>query len=201
MLTDERRAKARAMRYKKSIDKELNEADIASRLWEIAEECDELQQDLDNDVLTALDGDNDEENEFKLLAADISAACERLSDNVQPFPDGFDDFFVGIGSAELGVSGYDTYECDFYELDDFETGLARSAARERLMRLTKTELLTAAERCFAVAFTYLELRQKYDSLKAAFDVIKDDNLSLLKTIKELDELYYKGDADGWHSVP
>ena len=36
---------------------------------------------------------------------------------------------------------------------------------------------------------FLDLRQQYDYLKATFDILRDENTSMLKIIKEIDAAY------------
>ena len=75
--TDELRAQAaRELRYKKPILEQLNYESITSELWDIQSKCDELlyMEDVDRDaILDALDGDEDDTEEYRMTFADISA--------------------------------------------------------------------------------------------------------------------------------
>lgn len=59
------------------------------------------------------------------------------------------------------------------------------------MRLTKQEILKAAEQCFGIASAFLNVRYKFDYLKATFDIIRDENTSYLETIKGIEKAYEK----------
>lgn len=40
-----------------------------------------------------------------------------------------------------------------------------------------------------ITLAFFDLRQSYDYLKATFDILRDENTSLLDTIKEIESLY------------
>ncbi len=50
-----------------------------------------------------------------------------------------------------------------------------------------------------MVFHFLDLRQQYDYLKATFDILWDENTSLLKQIKEIEAAYEAADETGWYS--
>ena len=51
------------------------------------------------------------------------------------------------------------------------------------------ELIAAVRQCFKVYQSYIGLRNRYDSLKAAIDILRDQNTGFLQTIKEIERLY------------
>lgn len=51
---------------------------------------------------------------------------------------------------------------------------------------------------FGILLAFFDLRQQYDYLKATFDILRDENTSLLDTIKEIDKAYDDMAADGFH---
>ena len=59
------------------------------------------------------------------------------------------------------------------------------------MRMTKEDLITSARQCFKVYQAYIGLRHRYDCLKSAMDILKDENTGYIKTIKEIEKLYEK----------
>lgn len=99
----------------------------------------------------------------------------------------------------MKVLGYDTYEEDYFELTSYESELARDESEKRLMKLTKQEILQTAEQCFGIAAAFLNVRYKFDYLKATFDIIRDENSSFLENIKDIEEAYEKANADKFDS--
>lgn len=73
-----------------------------------------------------------------------------------------------------------------YEITE---NVAEDEARKKLKRLSKDELITAARQCFKVYQAYIGLRNRYDSLKAAIDILRDQNTGFLQIIKEIEKLY------------
>jgi len=59
------------------------------------------------------------------------------------------------------------------------------------MRLTKADMLSTIGQCLETLIAFLDLRQQYDYLKATFDILRDENTSLLQIIKEIDVAYEK----------
>ena len=75
--------KAKKLRYKKPIAKNLNLETIQQDLWDIQESCEEVHWFTDFDdgsetLINALSGDEDEAYEFKMAFADLCAECERI---------------------------------------------------------------------------------------------------------------------------
>lgn len=204
-LTKQQRA--RGLRYKKAMLAQLNFEDISNSLYDIAEVCAEYQYYFEgdaDDLINALDGDEEEAYEFKMLFSELSAECDQLRDmlNDMQVNEHFDDFFVGImlnGECVFNAVGYDDYEEDYYHLTSFETELASNESAKRLKRLTKDELLSVCGQCFGIAVAYFNVQYKYDYLKAAFDVLKDNNVSYLQIIKDIEEAYEKADSKEWLS--
>jgi hypothetical protein len=194
------------MRFKKSILAELNYETIQDELYEICEQCADVRYFFSEDdtLLNALDGDEEEEFEFKMMFSELDGESERLLNmlNDMYVTEHFDDFFVGLmskGGSNFNVLGFDTYEEDYFHLTEFEKDLAVSEAGKRLMRLTKSELLSITGQCFGVAMSFFNIRQKYDYLKTAFDILRDDNTSFLKVIKEIETAYEKADEEDFNS--
>ncbi len=200
-----KRFKARKLRYKKPIVKELNLDSITQDLWDIQEECEGVRWYTDSDdgedsLINALDGDEDEAHEFKMAFADLCAECERMFNDLDEewVPDCFDIFFVSAGAGETygGLLGWDSYERDYFGLDCSEA-FADDEAKKKLKQMTKDDLIAAARQCFRVYSAYIGLRNRYDSLKAAIDILKDRNTGYLQTVKEIERLYEAVSADDW----
>ena len=83
-----KRYKARQLRYRKAIVKNLNLDFIREELYEIEEECNNVKwyfdsEDGSDSLLNALDGDSDEEFEFKMMFCDLCAECEQMQEDLQ----------------------------------------------------------------------------------------------------------------------
>lgn len=198
---NEKRDKARKMRYKKPIARELNLEKIQSDLWDIQEECENIRWYIDSDdgedsLINALDGDDDEAYEFKIAFADLCAECNRLSEDIQEewIPKCFDIFFVAAGAKDL--LWWDEYEGDYFGISSTEN-FAEDEAKKQLKRMTKDELIESVRRCFKVYQAYIGLRNRYDSLKAAIDVLRDQNTGYLQVVKEIERLYDEVDKNIW----
>lgn len=201
---EKRREKARALRYRKPAVKDLNIAEILEQLTEIEEECAEVHWYCDSEdgwdtLLNALDNDDADAWEFKMAFADLEGQCERMRDDLTDdfhmamgVTEGFDLFFAGIGADAVtgGMMGFDEYEQDYFGLEPgWQSEQAEKAAAEKLKRLTKDELIDTAGRCFRIAVNFLSLRHRYDNLKAAMDILREQNTALLQQVKAIEEAY------------
>lgn len=191
-----RRQKAKNLRYKKPIVRNLNLNFIQQDLWDIQEECENVRwytdsEDGTDSLINALAGDEDEAYEFKMAFGDLCAECDRMAAdfNEEWVPECFDIFFVAIGGRSYDeLLGWDSYEGDYFGIDCADS-FAENEAKKKLKQLTKDELITAARQCFRVYTAYIGLRNRYDSLKAAIDVLRDQNTGVLQAVKEIEKLY------------
>lgn len=90
--------KAKNLRYKKAIVSQLNFEEITSQLYDISSVCEEYQYYFSSDddtLLNALDGDDEQKQEFKMMFSDLSYECDSLRDIVNDtyVSEHFDDFF------------------------------------------------------------------------------------------------------------
>ncbi len=198
--------KARQLRYKKPIVKDLNLQKIYEELWDIQEECENIHwyYETDDDTLiNALDGDEDEAYEFKMMFGDLCAECDKMLDDLKEewVPKCFDLFFVAIGAGEDfgGLLGLDTFEQDYFGLDCSDI-FAEDESKKALKQLTKENLIAAARQCFRIYQSFIALRYRYDCLKAAMDILKDQNTGHLQMVKQIEELYEKAEKEsfGFH---
>lgn len=189
--------KARQLRYKKPIVKSLNLDSIKQDLWDIQETCEEVHwytdsEDGNDSLINALSGDEDEAYEFKMAFADLCAECERMFEDLEEewVPECFDFFFVAAGAGESygGLLGYDEYEQDYYGIDCHDSW-AEDEAKKKLKQMTKDELIVAARQCLKIHSAYIGLRNRYDSMKAAIDILRDQNTGHLQVVKEIERLY------------
>lgn len=192
-----KRWKAKQLRYKKPIVKDLNLDKITEDLYDIMEECENIRwytdsEDGEDSLINVLDGDEDEAYEFKIAFADLCAECERMQEDLQEewIPKCFDIFFVAACAGESfgELLGWDSYEGDYFGIGNMDT-FAEDEAKKRLKQMTKDELIIATRQCFKVYQAYIGLRNRYDSLKAAIDILRNQNTGLLQAIKEIEELY------------
>lgn len=199
-----KRIKALNLRYKKAIAKDINLEQIQEDLSDIMEACDDVRyyfEEDDDTLINALDGNEDEAFEFKMMFANLSAECESMYADLQEeyIPDCFDNFFVAAGKEEQ-LLGWDAYEGDYFGLSfGFEAELARKEAEKRLLRLGKQQLVEAAQICFVVFRAYIGLMYRYDCLKAAMDILRDKNTCYLQLVKQINEAYEKANdaSDGF----
>ena len=135
--------KAKKLRYKKPIVKNLNLETIQQDLWDIQESCEEVHWFTDSDdgsetLINALSGDEDEAYEFKMAFADLCAECERMFDDMQEewVPDCFDILFVAAGAGETygGLLGFDSYEQDYFGIGCSEA-FAEDEAKKKLKQM------------------------------------------------------------------
>lgn len=190
-----RQEKARQLRYKKAVLDEFNLESIQTELWEITEECDNIRWVEDGDertLIDALDGDEEEAFEFRMMFSELSAECEHLHNilSEEYINEYFDDFLAGVSDGSgMRMIGYDTYEEDYYGLTSFEGQKGCAEAQKRLERLTKKEIIAAGNQTFRLLICFLNVRYKYDYLKASFDILKGKNTAFLDVIRQIEKAY------------
>ena len=194
---DTKRIKAKELRYKRPIVKDLNLESIVQNLWDIQEECDNIRWYCDTDeetLINALDGDEDQAFEFKMMFSDLCAECERMCRDLEEewVPEYFDIFFVVMGAGQNfgGILGFDIYEQDYFGIDCSDA-FAEEEGKKILKRLTKDNLIAAARQCFCIYQSYIALRYRYDCLKASMDILRDKNTGYLQMVKQIEDLYEK----------
>lgn len=196
--TDElKRQKARNLRIKKPIVKDLNLDTIKEKLFDIQSECEEIRWYTDSDdgedsLLNALGGNEDEAYEFKMAFADLCAECDALQTdlNEEWVPECFDILFVtaGAGDSFGGLLGYDSYEGDYFGISSFEA-FAEDEAKKKLKQMKKDDLIASMRQCFKIYQAFIGLSVRYDSLKAAIAILRDENTGILQVVKEIEKLY------------
>ncbi|MCM1088951.1 MAG: hypothetical protein NC419_12405, partial [Muribaculaceae bacterium] len=137
--------------------------------------------------------------EFKMAFADLCAECDKMrSDLLEEWvPECFDIFFVAIGAGEYGgLLGWDSYEQDYFGIG-CSSSFAEDNAKKKLKQMTKDDMIAAACQCFKVYHAYIGLKNRYDSLKAALDILRDQNTGYLQTVKEIERLYEAVSEDEW----
>lgn len=201
MEDEKAREKARNLRYKKAIVRDINLEAIRQGLEEMSEACSDVRYFIggaDESLLSELVGSEDEAFELRMMFSGLDADCNRMYEDLENewIPDCFDDFFVavgaGAGASGGGLYGFDDFEGDYFGLcSGYESQIAEEEAAKRLTRLTKKEIVGSAQVCFNVAASYLGLRSRYDNLKAAIDILRGENAGYLQQIKSIDDAYDK----------
>ncbi len=186
--------KAKQLRYKKAALQMLQRDSIEDELYEIMASCEDVRWFMESDdgsLLNAMDSDEEDEYEFRMAFSGLSGKCEALNEIIRDnmITKHFDDFMVGLLGNRYKCIGYDSYEEDYYSLTSFEGGLAERESTKRLMRLTKEKLLAICGQCLGVTLSILDIRHSYDYLKSAFDVLKEQNTSVLQCIKDIEAAY------------
>lgn len=190
-----RKEKAKQLRYRKPIVKNLNLQSIQEQLWIIQEECENIRwfEDTDEEtLLEALDGDEDDAYEFRMMFADLCAECEKMQEDLQEewIPECFDMLFVAVGAGDEygGLLGYDSFEEDYFGIDCTDS-FAEDETKKKLKQMSKDELIAASRQCFKIFQSYIGLQHRYDCLKATIDILKGQNLDFLQSIKEIEKSY------------
>lgn len=195
--------KAKQLRYKKPIARDMNLDYIREQIWNMGELISDVQWFVDDheNLTNALAGDEDEAYAFKMAFCDLAAELEQFESDLDEawIPDCFDDLFPAVGAEYFGgYLGFDSYEHDYYGLNAYEYGYAEKEAEKRICRLTKNELLEAVGACLKVYTSYVALQYRYDCLEASLKIVQEKNLEGLKLVKAIEEQYDKAEEDSNH---
>lgn len=195
--------KAKQLRYKKPIARDMNLDYIREQIWNMGELISDVQWFVDDheNLTNALAGDEDEAYAFKMAFCDLAAELEQFESDLDEtwIPDCFDDLFPAVGADYFGgYLGFDSYEQDYYGLNAYEYGYAEKEAEKRICRLTKNELLEAVGACLKVYTSYVALQYRYDCLEASLKIVQEKNLEGLKLVKAIEEQYDKAEEDSNH---
>ena len=191
--------RTRALRYKRPALQTMGWDAIMAELEEISCACDDVSYYIgDTDALIeAFDGNDEEAYEFRFAFADLSAKCVQLSDAMYDWEEreDFDDCTVALIGNRYDVVGFDTLEEDYYSLTRYEEELATTEAGKRLMRKTKAEMISGIGQALGTLLAFLDLRERYDYLKATMDILRDENHSILQAVKQIEEAYEKASEE------
>ncbi len=191
-----------AMRYKRPALASMGYDMIDSELDEIREACSDVHWYIDGDngetLLNAFDGDSEEE-----LEAESDALYDRLLDlnewNEDDIRRAYDDCTVALIGNRYNLVGFDTMEEDYYSLTGYDEDLAFTEAGKRLMRLTKAQMISRIGQCLGILVSFLNVRQKYDYLKATMDILRDENTILEEQLLKVEEAHKKASDVGFRS--
>ena len=198
-MSESKAERARALRYKRGALASMGFEFLRVELDDICDACDTIQWWTDQDdetLLNALDGDDEDVWEFKMAFAHLKARADELFETIyelcryeDDFGQTYDDCTVALIGNRYQTIGYDGFEEDYYALTGYEQGLAQTESGKRLMRRTKAEIISIIGQCFGILIAFLDLRQQYDYLKATFDILRDENTSMLQQVREIDAAY------------
>ena len=206
-MTVAAREKAKALRWKRPMMRDLNWWHIVETLDEIAEAAADIQW-MDEDEIAEALGDEEEAYEFRVAFSDLAGDCERFREELEQVreyefistdADGedeatlFDLFFPAV-DAGGEMLGYDSFEEDFFPLDPMVTDYARQEAAKRLKRLTKDQLLDAAGLCLRIAAQFVAIQYRYDCLSASLAILRGEQDGLLKMVKGSEDAYTAAEA-------
>lgn len=206
-MTMTKAERSRNLRYKRPALESMSFWEIRDELSSIMDKCSDVHWWMDTDeetLLNALDGDEDDAFEFKMAFSRLEADCERVDQMLNElnwlddFEQVFNDCTVALIGNRFEQIGYDDYEENWCSLTSYEAGLAETEAGKRVMRMTKKEMLSTIGQCVGILLAYWNLRQKFDYLSATFDILRNQNTSLLDTIKEIEKLYNAAEAEEFH---
>ena len=186
--------RSRALRYKRPALQSMGYVAMSNELIDIMEACSDVVWYMDQDdetLINALDGNEDDAWEFKMAFSDLTAKVEQLQDAIRGWMvrEEYDDCTVALIGNRYSLVGYDSFEENYYSLTGYDPELATTEAGKRLMRHTKAEIISTVGQCLGILVAFLDLRQQYDYLKATMDILRDENTSLLKQVKEIEKLY------------
>lgn len=203
--------KCRNLRYKRPALEELGYNTIMDTLQLISEECYEIHWAYDDDetLINAFDGNEEDAYEFKWMFSDLEAEAARLSEAIidnfgwrdDPEKE-FNDVSVALIGNRYNMLGYDGYEEDYFNLTGYDSQLAVSEAGKRVMRMTKAEMLSAIGQTMGLILSFQNVSIKYEALKSTIDIFKDNNMSILQVIKDVETAYkamFEGKAYQWRN--
>lgn len=199
--------RSRNLRWKKPAIAELSYWEIVNKLDDITNECYEIHwySDDDDALVNALDGDEEEAFEFRMLITALEGEAYELDEQFRDFArygdDGekrFNDCSVALIGNRFRQIGYDDIEEDYFSLSSYDSGLAQTDAGKRVMRLTKAEMLSTIGQVLGMILAFKNIELKYEYLKATIDILRDQNNSVIQQIKEIEAAYEAANEEGFY---
>ena len=185
---------------------------IASELEGISEACCDIHSFCDDErtLLDALDGDDEAEYEFRIAFAALDEKVDALLEAFQraewaePYDKQYDpeadfdsclvalveDFYHERGDP---VWGWDAGENDYFDLDPYDGEYAVQKAVKRLCRKTKPQMVRSVQHTLRIFLAMIDIREEFDYIKNAFDIVKDENMALLRTVRDIEDAYETAD--------
>lgn len=207
--------RTRNLRYKRPALASMGFEVMIAELEEIEEACADVHWFVDQDeetLINALDGNEEEAWEFKFAFAALEAQADQLRQAMSenwgypaqfydtPYYRRYDYCTVALVGNRYRTIGWDADEEDYMSLTRYEEELAETEAGKWLMRLTKKDMISTIGQSVGTLLAFLDLRQSYDYLKATFDILRDENTSMLQQIKAIEAAYEEACCvDWWHT--
>ena len=196
---------------------------------QIEEELDNLHYFVetgDETFSNAMNGEDDEETEFRMMFSELEAEAENIREMVGGYNawgspanefvllmnnkeraiqsgeyDNEDDDYTTCRAYDdctvaligkrynFGVDGYDVYERDVFGLDDSGAEYASEAAKKRLMRLKKKDMVELVGQSVSIMLRFQTFYVRYQLLTQTFEQIRGANLETLNLMKEINAQY------------
>lgn len=203
----------RNLMYKRAMVEELNLFEIQNRLTDMMEACSNIHYAFDDDetLISAFDGNEDEAHEFIMTFTDLDIEIERLYESFEEMygyrddPEKeFNDVTVALIGEWFRILGFDSYREDYFGFEShYLEDISVEESQKRIMRKTKKEMLGEIGRTMAFLIKYIDVKSRYESMKATVDIFRDENVAVLGVIKSINDKYNElfdkeGKLERWH---
>lgn len=179
--------------WKKSCLKDLNLVAIKEFLWEISD---------NGDMYGYAGGDEgyyqDYKDQFDDLAGMASNLLEALNDDYF-IGENWDDMTVALLGNTERVLGYDWVEQDYFAMcSPYSEDAAVQEAENRIMRLTKREMLGAFRLVLGTLLAFFDIKTAHDCLVSIVQELDEKGAILELKNREINRLYedYTGSSGG-----
>lgn len=198
--------------YKRAIVEELNLFEIQNCLTDMTEACSNIHYAFDDDetLINAFDGNEDEAHEFIMTFTDLDVEIERLYESFEEMygyrddPEKeFNDVTVALIGEWFRILGFDSYREDFFGFEShYLEGISVEESQKRIMRKTKKDMLDKIGKTMAFLIKYIDVKSRYEYMKAAVEIFQNENIAVYSTIKNINDKYKElfdknGKLDRW----
>lgn len=202
----------RNLMYKRAIVEELNLFEIQNCLTDMTEACSNIHYAFDDDetLINAFDGNEDEAHEFIMTFTDLDVEIERLYESFEEMygyrddPEKeFNDVTVALIGEWFRILGFDSYREDYFGFEShYLEGISVEESQKRIMRKTKKDMLDKIGKTMAFLIKYIDVKSRYEYMKAAVDIFQNENIAVYSTIKNINDKYKElfdknGKLDRW----
>ena len=114
------------------------------------------------------------------------------------------DVTVALIGEWFDILGFDSFREDYFVFDTrYMEEIAVEESQKRVMRKTKKELLDEIGKTMAFLLKYIDVKSRYEYMKATVDIFKNENIAVLGVIKSINDKYNElfdrnGKIDRWH---